>query len=83
MGILLVLLLFWNLFIVCLDGVVVVVGIGFINVIGNLLGFVSLFVIGWLMDMIYMVNVGVGLLGVCVMFVGVLMLVYGCCGCLF
>lgn len=76
-GILSALPLFWNLPTARLDGVAAAAGIGFINAIGNLSGFVSPFAIGWLTDLTRTATAGVGLLGASAMLAGVLTLVYG------
>ncbi|WP_343549142.1 MFS transporter [Ralstonia sp.] len=76
-GILSALPLFWNLPTARLDGVAAAAGIGFINAIGNLSGFVSPFAIGWLTDLTHTATAGVGLLGACAMLAGVLTLAYG------
>ena len=76
-GILSALPLFWNLPTARLDGVAAAAGIGFINAIGNLSGFVSPFAIGWLTDLTRTATAGVGLLGASAMLAGVLTLVDG------
>lgn len=76
-GILSALPLFWNLPTARLDGVAAAAGIGFINAIGNLSGFVSPFAIGWLTDLTHTATAGVALLGVSAMLAGALTLVYG------
>ena len=75
-GILSALPLFWNLPTARLHGVAAAAGIGFINAIGNLSGFVSPFAIGWLTDLTHTATAGVGLLGACAMLAGALTLAY-------
>ena len=76
-GILSALPLFWNLPTARLDGMAAAAGIGFINAIGNLSGFVSPFAIGWLTDKTHTATAGVGLLGASAMLAGALTLMYG------
>ena len=57
-GILTVLPLFWSLPTAFLGGVTAAVGIAFINSLGNLAGFVSPYLVGWLKDLTHSTNTG-------------------------
>jgi MFS family permease len=76
-GILSALPLFWNLPTQRLAGTAAAAGIALINSVGNLAGFVSPFMIGWLTDRTHSATAGVSLLGVAAAFAGIVTLAYG------
>ncbi len=76
-GILSALPLFWNLPTQRITGTAAAAGIALINSVGNLAGFASPFLIGWLTDRTHSSMVGVSLLGVAAALAGIVTLAYG------
>jgi MFS family permease len=75
-GILSALPLFWSLPTARLTGTTAAAGIALINSIGNLSGFVSPFLIGWLTDLTHRAAAGVALLGAAAIVAGVMTFAY-------
>lgn len=73
-GILATLPLFWSLPTAFLRGTAAAAGIALINSLGNLAGFVSPYVVGWLKDLTQSTNYGMFLLAACLVLGGVLTL---------
>ena len=64
-GICTVLPLFWSLPTALLGGTAAAAGIALINSVGNLAGFVSPYLVGWLKDMTGTTNTGLYMLAAC------------------